>query len=145
MSASNYGSAAGPPQLTLQNVANVVQDLQTQLGVANSEIQAQKYALQEARGQLSSASQGMNSHMPQQRILTVQKVKKPSTFSGKGSITSWCTQMSNYVKDLSNEEAITVAVSYLGGGAHEWWMIFHATEEGTSVQSWSGLRQSLIT
>ncbi len=52
--------------------------------------------------------------------------------------------MKHYLASTSDEEAITRAISYLHGPAHEWWIIHKETEDGFNVTTWSTLQQALI-
>ena len=75
---------------------------------------------------------------------SVPRCKKPESFKGKGSITSWITHVTNYVGSTDERNALTVAVSYLEGPAHEWWIVYRKTEEGMAIQTWSQLQPALI-
>ena len=73
----------------------------------------------------------------------VPKKNKPSSFNGKGSVSSWCVQMDNYLGDHNNVESMNIALSYLTGMAHEWWIVYSKTDEGATIHSWPGLKQAL--
>ena len=52
--------------------------------------------------------------------------------------------MSNYLQNVHEFQALTIAVSYLAEGAHEWWIFFKETEEGRTIQGWSSLKDALF-
>ena len=72
------------------------------------------------------------------------KIQKPCNYSGKGSVVSWTTQMTNYVNEEADDDALAIAVSYLDGAAHEWWIVYSQTIEGRSIDTWEGLKTALI-
>ncbi len=53
------------------------------------------------------------------RITTI-KPRKHESLSGKGSVRSWIIHVNNYIGNEQNPQALSVAVSYLHGAAHEW-------------------------
>ena len=72
------------------------------------------------------------------------KPRKPEPFNGKGSVRSWITHLSNYIGIEQNPHSMNVAVSYLQGTAHEWWLGYKETEDGSQVNTWTRLQQALI-
>lgn len=139
----------GRPQLTLESIAQVVHELQGQLANARSQIASQQKVIHETQEKLHVASQEtMNSQAVMstvsQAVSSVKpKVNPPPLFKGKGSIVSWTTHMDNYLQNMSDEEALNIAVSYLHDGAHEWWMVYQQSE-GSSVRTWSALKEALV-
>ncbi len=71
-------------------------------------------------------------------------LRAPEPFKGKDSILSWTTHMNNYLASTSDEEALAIAISYLHGPAHEWWIAFKETEDGRNVTAWGTLKEALI-
>lgn len=89
---------------------------------ANNQIAAQQNALNEAANSDQKLRNEIHASKP-----SPAKLNKPEKFDGKGSIKSWCTHMDNYLRDCSDSESLPLAVSYLSGSAHEWWIV-HVTE-----------------
>ena len=139
------------------NLAELAQALQ-QLQAQFIESQQQIASLQEALGASRNAHIGAQSEIQNLRaqLQTTQavmqvdsgprkpKIQKPRSFTGKGSIISWATHMTNYVKEEADEDAFAIAVSYLDDAAHEWWIVYSQTEEGKQISKWEELMQALI-
>ena len=53
--------------------------------------------------------------------------------------------MTNYLQNVEDHQALTIAISYLTDGAHEWWIVFKETESGQSVNTWPDLKAALIS
>ena len=136
------------PGISVEGLAQVVQDMQQKLEQANAQIEAHRGELSIAAQKVSQLEQELlearNNQAPGSGTNSGPKKNKPSTFSGKGSIGSWCVQMENYLGGLSQEQGFHVALSYLTGNAHEWWIVFEKSAEGQTVQSWGALRHALI-
>ena len=135
------------PPLTLETLANAVTDLQGQLANAHAQIAAQRNNLNETQQRLSMTAQELASHNSNSNpsaVSIIPKVNKPQLYRGKGSIVSWTTHMSNYLQNVDESQALTIAVSYLAEGAHEWWIVFKETEEGRNIQGWSSLKNALV-
>ena len=73
------------------------------------------------------------------------KLKQPENYTGKESILSWTTHMSNYLQKMSDSEAMSIAVSYLQETAHGWWIKFKETEDGRAIITWPELKDALIS
>lgn len=141
----------GRPQLTLESVAQVVQELQGQLANARSQIASQQNIIQDTQEKLNVATQEtIKSHTMLSTVnqavssSVTPKVNTPPLYKGKGSITSWTTHMDNYLRNVSDEEALKIAVSYLHDSAHEWWMVYQSCEEGRTIDTWSALKEALV-
>ena len=39
---------------------------------------------------------------------------------------------------------LTVSCSYLGGHAHEWWIVYKKTDDESAIVTWERLKNSLI-
>ena len=63
------------------------------------------------------------------------KLNQPENFTGSGkeSVLCWTTHMSNYLCHVEEARAISIAVSYLQGTAHEWWIKYKDTEDGKDI------------
>ncbi len=125
--------------LSLENVAKVVEDLQGQLSQAREQIASQQNALEEAASSYQTLKLEVN-----KKSNHLVKPNKPESYSGKSSIRSWAIHMDNYLKNCANEEAVSVASSYLIGPAHEWWIVHQTTNTGSTIDSWEKLKDALI-
>lgn len=123
------------PQITMENLFQAFQQLQQNFNNAQGEIN-------NLRNQLGNAQNALQQNLGQAN--SKPRCKKPDSFKGKGSITSWVTHMTNYIGRVDPNEALEIAVSYLEGPAHEWWIVFRQTEEGRSIQTWSELQPAII-
>ena len=135
------------PPLTLQTLANVVTDLQGQLANAHAQIAAQQNNLNETQQRVNLTAQELANHNSTSNfpaVSIIPKVNKPQLYRGKGSVVSWTTHMSNYLQNVEESQALTIAVSYLAEGAHEWWIVFKETEEGRTIQGWNALKDALV-
>ena len=131
--------------LTLDTLANALTELQGQLANAHAQIAAQQNNLNETQQKLTLATQQLAHQDKTSNPLIVPKVNPPQTFKGKGSITSWVTHMSNYLQNTEDHQALTIAISYLADGAHEWWIVFKETELGRSIKTWPDLKAALVS
>ena len=68
-----------------------------------------------------------------------------STGTGKKAVLSWTTHMSNYLCNVQESQAMTIAVSYLQGTAHEWWINYKDTEDGKDISTWIQPKQALAS
>ena len=129
-----------PLNFTPENVSQVIQELQAQLAVANTQLNAIQQQWAEVQSGLSSLRQSHN-HPTQ----STAKPNKPNPFKGKGSLLSWTTRMSNYLRHVEENEALPIAVSYLHDGAHEWWIAFVETDDGKNIKTWNNLKDALVS
>ena len=139
------------------NFAELAQAFQ-QLKAQLTESQQQILSLQEALVASQNAHSGAQSeiHNMRAQLHTTQalmhidpgprkpKIQKPRNFCGKSSVISWTTQMTNYVREEADEDALAIALSYLDGAAHEWWIVFSQSIEGRSISTWEGMKAALI-
>ena len=123
-----------PQNITLQDLAKAYEQLQQQFTNAQNQIVGLQNQLAATQNVIKS---GPSTKSP--------KPRKPDSFNGKGSIESWMTHMSNYVKDESEENAMAIAISYLEGPAHDWWIGHSQTEEGQLIQTWTALKSALAS
>ena len=72
------------------------------------------------------------------------KPKKPESFTGQGSINIWITYVINSTGNFQNPQASNVAISYLEGPAHEWWIAYKETEECQRINTWLLLKEALV-
>ena len=123
-------------QVTLEQLAAALQSVRADLANANTHIGVLNNELNETKAHLHQAA--ASSSKP------LAKVKKPESFNGTGSVLSWTAHMANYLRLSSDSEAFQIAVSYLEGNAHEWWLVFKDSAEGQSIRAWHTLRNALI-
>ena len=128
--------------ITLEGLANAYQQIQAQFDNAQQQVTGLRNELAATRNELA-ATQG-NLLAAQSSGNMSLKPKKPESFTGKGSVHSWITHVSNYIGNEQNPQALSVAVSYLEGPAHEWWIGFKGTEEGQQINTWPLLKEALI-
>ena len=105
-------------------------------------IQNMGRALEDAQSKISNLQNAMNSVMNSTAQQT-PKLNKPMLFTGKQSIESWITHVRNYLRGIPDDKAISVALSYLGGPAHEWWLaqMRNGTQVTTLEEVFSKLKQ----
>ena len=124
-------STTTPP--TMDQLVQVIQDLQSQVSQSQKVIDGLHNQLQVTQAAVNNDS----SH-------SKPRVRRPESFSGKGSVTSWITHMSNYLGNTTDIDSLPIAVSYMTGSAHEWWIVYKNTAEGRTVTSWSRLKEGLV-
>ena len=52
--------------------------------------------------------------------------------------------MTNYLETVDDSQDLTIAISYLGRSAHEWWTVFKETEERRAVMAWCALKNAFV-
>ena len=124
-----------PHNLTLEGLAQAYQSLQEQFVNAQNQIADLRNDLSTAQGAVIAAQSTQLASGP--------RPKRPDSFRGRGSIGSWILHMNNYVLNQPEPLALSIAVSYLDGPAHEWWIAYKESEEGKHVATWSALRHAL--
>ena len=107
---------------------NMTQQVSKALNTAN-----QNNAALQARLQAQSSVQ-----VPQ------VKFKKPDWYKGKCSIKSWVVHADNYTRSSSPEQAFLIAVSFVEGNAHEWWIVHSLTEDGRNITTSLGLKEAIV-
>ncbi len=43
--------------------------------------------------------------------------------------------MNNYLASAPEQQKLSIAISYLDGHAHEWWIVYKEAEEGRNIAS----------
>ena len=127
----------------MEQLYNAYQQMQQQFSNAEAQVSNLHNELNATRNELLATKNAMETIQSSSGSSSI-KPKKPDSFNGKGSIRSWITHVSNYVGNDQNPQALTVAISYLQGAAHEWWLGYSKTEEGNQVTTWPQLQQALI-
>ena len=134
----------------MEALAQTVSELQMQLGEAHTKISSQQNQLNAAAQQLAAMGQELSISRNQaapdglSTLFSMPKKNKPNAFNGRGSVSSWCVQMGNYLEGTDGISSMNIALSYLTGIAHEWWIIHSKSEEGKNIDSWSGLKAALV-
>lgn len=114
--ATTPGIPSTPPQVRanqiMQNMARALDETRGKMERLELEAQTKISALENSLAVLAHSS-GSSS---------APKINKPPTFSGKSNIDSWVTHVRNYLEGTSDEKAIPIALSYISGAAHEWYL-----------------------
>ena len=134
---------AGPSgPANVAELQEAFRSLQEQLNQAQGQIAT----LNNALGQANEANNNLRLQLHTKNPTTTErsKLKKPETFTGKGSVRSWTVHMDNYLRGTPQEDGIPVAVSYLEGSAHEWWIAYQNTAEGRGITNWPLLKDALV-
>ena len=71
------------------------------------------------------------------------KANQPSPFNGKQvtKIESWASQMDLYIAEENPQRAFAVALSYLEGDAHSWYITYSSSNP---ISTWNELKEALI-
>ena len=133
------------PNQQLSTLQLQIQQLQSQM----AQIQGEKAQLSSALHQANQSStdlqlklhtQGSSRGMNKAFMI----IRKPKPFRGKGSIQSWVVHMDNYVSHATVDKKLAIAVSFLEGNAHEWWIVHSTMEAEHNVHTWEQLKQALL-
>jgi Retrotransposon gag protein/Zinc knuckle len=73
------------------------------------------------------------------------KKNRPPTFDGKSPPDSWIAHMDSYVNGISDEQAFSIAITYLVSDAHDWFIAnqVSATAAGHPMVSWVALTDAI--
>lgn len=128
--------------LSIQALAQMITQLQQNLEESNAQITQHQAEL----GMAAQKVAGLEAEIAQHGAHNHQtpKKNKPSSFYGKGSVSSWCVQMDNYLGNARGMDSLKVALSYLAGSAHEWWIVYEKSTEGQSINTWDALKAALL-
>ena len=133
---------------TIESLTETVQALQAQLAEATQRIESHQNELGLAAQRVQTVEREpaqAKTQIPATEIGSTKPcINKPTSFNGKGSIKSWTVQMNNYIRGLDESTAFNIALSYLSGNAHEWWIVYQNSEEGNGITGWQGLREALV-
>ena len=144
-----------PSDISIEALFNSYKELEAQFKDARNQITGLQNTLLGTRNELNTAQtqlQAAQAPMDPQALLGAlasshaagPKIRRPDPFRGKGSVSSWVRHMDNYLEGTPGPKALSIAVSYLEGSAHEWWIVFKETEEGTNINSWDHFQEALI-
>ena len=119
--------------------------LMTMFNELHSQIQATQGQLQAAQTQIGQLNVAQTQHTGMNTVTNyaAPKPQKPPAFNGKGSVDSWATHMDQYVASLDGTSALALAVTYISGDAHEWWLAHCKTVHPTPTQ-WEELRNAIL-
>ena len=126
--------------MTVEGLAQAYQQLLTQFNNAQNQLGALKNELQSNQAVQQMVTNAITNTQP-----SGPKVKQPDSFKGKGSVSSWATLMDNYIVNVPEPRALNIAVSYLEGTAHEWWIVYKSTTPGQAVTTWPALKVALLS
>ena len=123
-----------------------IEHLQNQYNQAQATINQTTNALQQANRNNAELLRrlGEMNNQPSASAYPVIKFRKPEPFKGKGSILSWVVHMENYIRNTPSAQAMAIAISYLEGNAHEWWIVHSTTPEGSQIATWAALKEALL-
>ena len=126
-----------PPPLS---PAQKLQQLQNAIQLMQGELTQSQSLNKQVTDALQSANQNNAAFQEKLHAQNVSKgppvkMKKPESFRGKGSITSWAVHMDNYTRNSPPDQAFLIAASFLEGNAHEWWIVHSQTDEGRCVNT----------
>ena len=124
--------------IALEGLANAYQQTQAQFDNAQEQVTGLRNELAATQNELA-ATQG-NLFAAQSSRGMGLKSKKPESFTGKGSVHSWITHVTNYIGNGQYPQAFSVAISYLESPAHEWWIAYKETEKGQKINTWPLLK-----
>ena len=129
---------------TLEQLGQAYSDMQLQLNNAKTQFDALKSELEQTKQALHLAQTQLAAK--DSSSTATPKLKKPENFTEgtKDSVLSWTTHMSNYLRDVNEPQATSIAVSYLQSTAHDWWIKYQLTEDGKKVETWPQLKDALI-
>jgi len=136
-------SGNNPTPMTMEQLYNAYQQLQQQFSNAEAQVSNLHNELNATQNELFAAKNAMQSQHPNSRSSLI-KPKKPESFNGKSSVRNRITHVNKYFDNEQNPQAITVAVIYLHGAAHEWLLGYKETEEGKQVTTWPQLQEAPI-
>ena len=131
------------PQVNIAELAQAFKNLQGQFNQAQAQINQLNSALNAANQTNVSLKQALDGANPTGPTTERPKLRKPELFKGKGSVHSWIEHMDNYLQGSEPTQALAIATSYLDGNAHEWWIVFRTTQEGSDVKTWDDLKEAL--
>lgn len=101
------------PPLSVESLAQVVQQLQIQT-VNQQVVLSESNKLYKRLKRLDSQS----------TLSGKPKKYNPENYNGESSVTSRTIRMEDYPKDARENESLPLAVSYMTGAIHEWWIVF---------------------
>ena len=131
MSETNSGAGL-PVNPSASDVLNMIRSLHQELQETKGQLEDAKSQLEATQNQVAASQAQMSSGYPK------PKLNKPPLFTGKLNVDSWASHMNIYLRGSTDEEALHVAVSYLGGAAHKWWMT-----QSTTISTWTDLRDAI--
>ena len=121
------------------NLAATVNTLLTQLVQAQQSMANPQIELQRVKSTYDHAQEVINQLKSQMGALepAEPKPRKPVSFTGKDSesVLSWVILMDSFLGDAPGPDSLNVACSYLDGHAHEWWIVYRLTEEGSAINT----------
>lgn len=106
--------------LTMEQLHAMLTELHGQLSSTRNDLQTTQNELNSAKTQLASTQAEL--HRSLNAPVSTPKRNKPPTFDGKGSVDSWLAHIQEYCSTSPNEQKLAIAVTYLTGSAHDWYI-----------------------
>ena len=128
-----------PQALTLESLAQAYNELNNKFTSAETEISILRNALNSTQAGPSNSALTDALTNASSRV----RPRRPNSYNGKGSISSWITHMDNYLGETPSEQSLQIAVSYMEGAAHEWWIVYQQSLEGHLITTWPQLIPAL--
>ena len=118
--------------MTLEQLAAAYQQIQNQFDIEQAQVAGLHNELTTTRNELHLTKNALQS-IQASTLMSSDKPRKPEPFNGKRSVRSWITHFNIYIENEQNPHSMNVAVCYLQGSAHEWWLGYKETEDGTQI------------
>ena len=134
-------SEAPPPTLEGPNNPHSPEQMMALITELHSELTAQRARIAQLTNPQATPSPSPASAPPS----FIPKKNKPPTFDGKSSPDSWIAHMTSYIHGLSDQQAFSIAITYLTTDAHDWFIANQtsATAAGHPMTSWVALTEAL--
>lgn len=133
-----------PSTSTVPNTANSPEQMMALITELHSELTAQRTRISQLTNAQASQANQETSQARASSSLTPKK-NKPPTFDGKSSPDSWVAHMTSYIHGLSDDQAFSIAITYLTTDAHDWFIANQttATAAGHPMTSWIALTEAI--
>jgi hypothetical protein len=134
-------SEAPPPTLEGPVNPHSPEQMMALITELHSELTAQRARIAQLTNPQAAPSPASASAPPS----FIQKKNKPPTFDGKSSPDSWIAHMTSYIHGLFDQQAFSIAITYLTTDAHDWFIANQtsATAAGHPMTSWVALTEAL--
>jgi Retrotransposon gag protein len=124
----------------MEQLHAMLTELHGQLSSTRNDLQTTQSELNSAKTQLASTQAEL--HRSLNAPTSTPKRSKPPTFDGKGSVDSWLAHIQDYCSTSSDEQKLAIAVIYLTGSVHEWY-IGTKTLQDSPVITFGGFCQAI--
>ena len=131
----------------MQNLVQAVKDMKLELAETANRINGLQDELTRTQSELVKSNNALSSLQTSGFSNEAErgpKLRKPVSFQGKGSISSWITHYGQlFDRSFERKGHWPSQVSYLEGSAHEWVIGLRNTEGGLLITTWSILKDAL--